>query len=178
MTVQIHTPLADEVVETLRAGDEVEFTGVLYIARDAAHKRMAELIEEGKRLPFDPKGQVIYYAGPTPPKPGQVIGSVGPTTSGRMDPYTPMLLERGLKGVIGKGHRGQQVRESLKANRAVYFVALGGAGVLAALAFRSSEVIAWDDLGPEALRRVEVEGFPAFVAYDVFGGDIYSMDRK
>lgn len=178
MTVQIHTPLADEVVGTLRAGDEVEFTGVLYIARDAAHKRMAELIEEGKRLPFDPKGQVIYYAGPTPPKPGQVIGSVGPTTSGRMDPYTPMLLERGLKGVIGKGHRGQQVRESLKANRAVYFVALGGAGVLAALAFRSSEVIAWDDLGPEALRRVEVEGFPAFVAYDVLGGDIYSMDRK
>lgn len=173
MTIKIETPLSDSVVSSLRAGDEVSVSGVMYIARDAAHKRLVSLIESGEALPFDPRGQIIYYAGPTPPKPGQVIGSVGPTTSGRMDPYTIPLLELGLKGMIGKGYRSAVVRKGLIEHRAVYFAAIGGAGVLAGQCMKSAKPIAYEELGPEALWRVEAEDFPAFVVYDAYGGDLY-----
>jgi fumarate hydratase subunit beta len=173
LAIKIDTPLSDRVVSSLKAGDEVSISGVIYIARDAAHKRLVSLIESGKDLPFDPRGQIIYYAGPTPPKPGQVIGSVGPTTSGRMDPYTMPLLEQGLRGMIGKGYRSAAVREGLVKHRALYFAAIGGAGVLAGQCMKSAEPIAYAELGPEALWRVEVEDFPAFVVYDIHGGDLY-----
>ena len=158
---------------SLRAGDRVLLTGYIYAARDAAHRRMMEALEKGDGLPVDVKGEVIYYVGPTPPRPGMVIGSAGPTTSYRMDPYTPKLLELGLKGTIGKGPRGREVVEALKRFKGVYFAATGGAGALLSRCIKRVEVIAYEDLGTEALRRLYVEEMPLTVINDPFGGDLY-----
>lgn len=171
--VKITPPLTDKDVEGLRAGDRVLITGVLYTARDAAHRRLLELVGNGEELPFDVKGQLIYYVGPTPAKPGQVIGSAGPTTAGRMDAYTPRLLELGLKGTIGKGQRSEEVIEAMKKYRAVYMAAVGGAAALQAKTIKKAEVIAYEELGAEAVRRLEVEDFPAIVVNDVLGGDLF-----
>ena len=176
--VSIDTPLSDEVLEKLKAGDRVLISGVIYSARDAAHKRLVELIEAGKKLPFDLAGQVIYYVGPTPPKPGMIIGSAGPTTSYRMDPYAPILMEKGLKGMIGKGFRGQEVIEAMERYRAVYFAAIGGAGALISKMIKRVEVVAYEDLGTEAIRRMEVEDFPAIVVNDIHGNDLYRQGRQ
>ncbi|GAB4246722.1 MAG: Fe-S-containing hydro-lyase [Thermoleophilia bacterium] len=175
---RITTPLTDDVVEDLRTGDRVLITGRILTARDAAHKRLVELIDKGEDLPVDLKGQIIYFVGPTPAKPGQVIGSAGPTTSGRMDAYSPALLELGLKGMIGKGYRSQEVRDSLTKNKAVYFGAVGGAAALIAKRIKSARVIAYEDLGPEAIRELEVEDFPAVVVNDIYGGDLYEEGRR
>jgi fumarate hydratase subunit beta len=169
---RIQLPLTEETVELLRAGDYVYLTGNLYTARDAAHRRMVQALSQGEPLPLDIRDQVIYYVGPTPAKPGAVIGSAGHTTSIRVDPYTPPLLEAGLKGIIGKGGRGPQVREALQKHRAVYFVAVGGAGALLSKQIRSVEVVAYEDLGTEAIRRLEVEDFPVVVCNDIHGGDL------
>ncbi|MFM1654697.1 Fe-S-containing hydro-lyase [Brevibacillus sp. B_LB10_24] len=169
----ISAPLTDETAANLRAGDRVLISGVVYTARDAAHKRMIEALDRGETLPFDIKGQVIYYVGPTPAKPGQVIGSAGPTTSGRMDKYAPRLLELGLKGMIGKGYRNQEVKDAIVQNRAVYFAAVGGSGALLAKAIKSQELVAYEDLGPEAIRRLVIENFPAVVINDMYGQDLY-----
>ncbi|MEE8575404.1 MAG: Fe-S-containing hydro-lyase [Thermodesulfobacteriota bacterium] len=171
--IKITPPLTDEDMEALKAGDRVLITGTLYTGRDAAHKRLIDLLDSGKELPFDPKGQIIYYVGPTPPKPGQAIGSAGPTTSGRMDVFAPRLYELGLKGTIGKGQRTPEVIESLKKNKAVYFAAVGGAAALIAKSIKKAEVIAYEDLGPEAIRKLEVEDFPAIVVNDSCGGDLF-----
>jgi len=172
--IVLKTPLTDEDLERLKTGDRVFINGVIYTARDAAHKRMIELLDSGQELPFDIRGQVIYYAGPAPAKPGAVIGSCGPTTSYRMDVYTPKLIESGLKGMIGKGTRSREVKESMMVHKAVYFAAIGGVGALLAKTVKEAEVIAYPDLGPEAIRRLVVEDFPAIVAIDVRGEDIYS----
>jgi Tartrate dehydratase beta subunit/Fumarate hydratase class I, C-terminal domain len=176
--IRIETPLTDEIVERLRAGDRVLISGVIYTARDAAHKRMVEALQRGEPPPFDLKGQIIYYVGPTPPKPGQVIGSAGPTTAIRMDKYVEHLLKLGLKGMIGKGYRSPQVKELLVKYKAVYFAAVGGVAVLLARAIKSSEVIAYEDLGTEAIRRLVVEDFPVIVANDIYGGDIFEEGRR
>lgn len=168
------TPFDDGIVESLHAGDEVLLSGIVYTARDAAHKRMAAMIARGERLPFDPRGAVLYYVGPTPAKPGNACGSAGPTTSGRMDSLTPMLLERGLKGMIGKGVRSPAVIESMKANKAVYFAAIGGLGALLSKRIKSVRVVAFEDLGPESLKIMELEDFPVTVAVDCYGGDLYA----
>ncbi|MCS6875785.1 MAG: Fe-S-containing hydro-lyase [Aquificaceae bacterium] len=178
MEKKITTPLTEEVIQSLRAGDKVLITGYIYTARDAAHKRMVEALQRGEPLPIDVKGQVIYYVGPTPPKPGQVIGSAGPTTSTRMDKYTEALLKLGLKGMIGKGYRSPQVKELLKKYKAVYFAAVGGVAVLLSKSIKSSEVIAYEDLGTEAIRRLYVEDFPVIVANDVYGWDVFEEGRK
>ncbi|MCX8075987.1 MAG: Fe-S-containing hydro-lyase [Aquificaceae bacterium] len=178
MEKKITTPLTEEVIQSLRAGDKVLITGYIYTARDAAHKRMVEALQRGEPLPIDVKGQVIYYVGPTPPKPGQVIGSAGPTTSTRMDKYTEALLKLGLKGMIGKGYRSPQVKELLKKYKAVYFAAVGGVAVLLSKSIKSSEVIAYEDLGTEAIRRLYVEDFPVIVANDVYGCDVFEEGRK
>jgi len=171
--IVLKTPLTDEDVERLRTGDRVLINGVIYTARDAAHKRMIDLLDSGRELPFDIRGQVIYYAGPAPAKPGSVIGSCGPTTSYRMDVYTPKLIERGLKGMIGKGTRSREIKESMMVHKAVYFAAIGGLGALLAKTIKEAEVVAYPDLGPEAIRRLVVEDFPAIVALDIRGEDIY-----
>ncbi|SNZ11957.1 Fe-S-containing hydro-lyase [Hydrogenobacter hydrogenophilus] len=178
MEKRLFTPLTDQVIEELRAGDKVLLNGYIYTARDAAHKRMVEAISRGEMPPFDMKGQVIYYVGPTPPKPGQVIGSAGPTTAIRMDKYVEPLLKLGLKGMIGKGYRSPQVKELLKKYKAVYFAAVGGVAVLLAKSIKSSEVIAYEDLGTEAIRRLYVEDFPVIVANDIYGGDVFEEGRK
>ncbi len=170
--IKITPPLTDKDVEKLNAGDKVLITGVLYTARDAAHKRLIELLDKGENLPFDVKGQLIYYVGPTPPKPGQVIGSAGPTTSGRMDAYTPRLLDLGLKGTIGKGQRSQEVVEAMKKYKAVYLAAVGGAAALIAKTIKKAEIVAYEDLGPEAIQRLEVKDFPAIVVNDIYGNDL------
>jgi fumarate hydratase subunit beta len=175
---KLTTPLTDEDVEKLKAGDIVYLSGVMYTARDAAHKRIVDLILNGEEPPFDLKGAVIYYVGPTPPKPGEVIGSAGPTTSYRMDPYAPILIEHGLKGMIGKGKRNQEVREACKKHKAVYFGATGGAAALIAKAIKKAEIIAYPELGPEAVRRIEVEDFPVVVINDIYGNDLYEEGRK
>jgi fumarate hydratase subunit beta len=169
----LETPLTDESVLGLRAGDQVRLNGVVYTARDAAHKRFAEALDRGEPLPFDPRGQVVYYVGPTPPRPGQVIGAAGPTTAGRMDIYTPRLLALGLKATIGKGRRSPTVREALAANRAVYFGAIGGLGALLAKRIEAAEVVAYPDLGAEAVFRLVVRNFPLVVLDDCHGGDLY-----
>ena len=171
--INITTPLSDEVVEKLKAGDCVLITGVVYTGRDMAHKYMVEGHRKGEPLPFDLKGQILYYTGPTPAPPGRPIGSAGPTTSYRMDKYTPYLLELGLKGMIGKGPRGQAVRDAITKNKGVYFAAIGGAGALISKAIRKAEVIAYPELGTEAVMRLEVEDFPAIVVNDVHGADLY-----
>jgi fumarate hydratase subunit beta len=167
--------MTDEVAESLKAGDNVLISGTLYTARDAAHKRLVELIREGKDLPMDIKGQIIYYVGPAPAKPGQAIGSAGPTTSYRMDPYAPILIEHGLKGMIGKGSRSQSVIDAMVKYKAVYFAAIGGAGALLAKSIKASEIVAYEDLGPEAIRKLTVEDFPAVVVNDTFGNDLYEQ---
>ena len=173
MDKHITTPLTDEAIKGLHAGDEVRITGVIYTARDAAHKKLAELLEVGKPLPFDPAGQIIYYTGPTPAPPGRPIGSCGPTTSYRMDKYTPALLEAGLKGLIGKGRRGQAVIDAIKEHTCVYFSAEGGCGALLANYVKACEVVAFPELGTEAVHRLTVENFPVSVFCDCRGG-IYS----
>ena len=177
MIKNVASPLSDKEMEGLRSGDRVLVTGIIYTARDAAHKRMAEALDRGEGLPFDIKGQTIYYTGPSPPRPGRVIGSAGPTTSSRMDLYTPRLIEEGLRGMIGKGGRSPEVKEAMKRYRAIYFAAIGGAGALLSSSIESSEVIAYEDLGAEAIRLLEVKGFPAIVANDIHGGDIYEEGR-
>jgi fumarate hydratase subunit beta len=180
MTKQIRltTPLSTENVEDLRIGDKVLLSGVLITGRDAAHKRLFELIKKGKDLPIDIKGQVIYYVGPTPARPGKPIGSAGPTSSYRMDPYSPRLIELGLKGTIGKGNRSQTVIEAMKRFKAVYFGATGGAGALIAKRIKKVEIIAYADLGPEAIRILEVEDFPVIVINDTKGNDLYQESIK
>lgn len=171
--VRLTTPLSEEAVLALRSGQAVLISGVIYTARDAAHERMVETLEAGGELPFEVSGQVIYYVGPTPAPPGRVIGAAGPTTAGRMDRYTPPLLAKGLKGMIGKGARSAEVREALKKHKAVYFGGIGGAGALLSKRIRSVELVAYEDLGTEAIRRLEVEEFPATVVNDCYGGDAY-----
>ncbi len=171
--MEIKAPLSEEMVEQLKAGDPVTISGVIYAARDAAHKRMVEALDRGERLPFDIGGQIVYYVGPAPAKPGQVIGSAGPTTSGRMDVYTPRLLAEGLRGMIGKGNRSAAVKEALKRYKAVYFGAIGGAGALIAKSVKKAELVAYKDLGPEAVLCLEVEDFPAIVIDDAHGHDLY-----
>ena len=175
---EITTPLSDADVESLRAGDRVRISGVLYTARDAAHGRLLPLIEKGETLPFDPRGQIIYYTGPSPARPGSVVGSIGPTTASRMDKYVPALLKLGLKGTIGKGYRSQAVKDALRQHRALYLGAIGGAGAVLSQFVKKLEVIAYEDLGTEAIRRLEVEGFPAIVLYDCHGGDLYQDGQK
>ncbi|MFQ5905800.1 MAG: Fe-S-containing hydro-lyase [bacterium] len=170
---KLTTPLSDKDVTNLRAGDKVLLSGTLYTARDAAHKRLVELIKKSEPLPVDVKGQVIYYVGPAPAKPGRAIGSAGPTTSYRMDPYTPILIEQGLKGMIGKGPRGEIVMDAMKKHHAVYLAAVGGAAALIARSVTRSEVVAYEDLGAEAIRRLEVKDMPLIVAQDCHGGNLY-----
>ncbi len=174
----IQTPLTKEEVKKLKAGDIVNISGVIYTARDAAHKRMISMIEEGKSLPFDIKDQIIYYVGPCPAKPGEVIGSAGPTTSGRVDAYTPKLIELGLSGMIGKGLRDNSVIDAMKKYSAVYFGAIGGAGALIAKSIVDEEIIAFPDLGTEALRKLTVKDFPATVIIDCFGNNLYEIGKK
>ncbi len=171
--IRLKTPLTDEDVRKLKIGDRVLINGVIYTGRDAAHKRLSDLLKEGKELPFDIRGQIIYYVGPTPARPGQVFGSAGPTTSYRMDAYAPALIEKGLKGMIGKGMRSDAVKEAMKKHQAVYFAATGGAGALLAKKVKKAEVVAYEDLGPEAIRRLEVEDLPVIVINDVRGNDLY-----
>jgi fumarate hydratase subunit beta len=177
-TKAITTPLSDEVVKSLKIGEKVSISGVIYTARDAAHKRLVELIEEGKELPFDPAGQIIYYVGPAPAKPGHAVGSAGPTTSYRMDAYAPTLIAHGLKGMIGKGTRDKNVQDAMVKYGAVYFAAIGGAGALISKSIEKAEVIAYPELGAEAVRRMEVKDFPAIVAIDAHGDDLYIKGRE
>lgn len=171
-SIALTTPLTDAVIDGLQVGDHVTFTGVIYTARDAAHKRLIELKTKGEPLPLDLTGQVIYYVGPTPPRPGAVIGSAGPTTAMRLDPYTEPMLDLGLKGIIGKGGRGPAVRQAIKDHHALYCIAVGGTGALLNRHIKKAEVVAFEDLGTEAIRRLEVEGFPAIVVNDCRGGDL------
>jgi len=177
MVKKIGLPLTGEVIKELKAGDDVLLSGVIYVARDGAHKRMIEALELGKPLPFDIKGQTIYYMGPSPARQGQVIGSAGPTTSGRMDSYSPRLLAEGLKGMIGKGMRSSVVKNAIKQYEAVYFAVIGGAGALASHNIKKSEVIAYEDLGAGAVRRLEVKDFPVRVINDIYGGDLYQEGK-
>jgi len=174
----VTTPLSDADVESLKAGDRVRISGVIYTARDAAHARLFPLLEKGEKLPIDVKGAIIYYTGPTPPRPGDALGSVGPTTASRMDTFTPALLQAGLKGTIGKGYRGQPVKDALKQHAAVYFGSIGGAGAVLSQFVKKADVVAYEDLGTEAIRRLEVAGFPAIVLYDCHGGDLYQDGQK
>jgi fumarate hydratase subunit beta len=175
--MKLTPPLTDEDVLKLRAGDQVTITGVIYTGRDAAHKRLIEALERGDKLPFDVRGQIIYYVGPTPAKPGRPIGSAGPTTSGRMDAYAPKLIAQGLKGMIGKGIRLPAVKEAMQQHKAVYLGAIGGAGALIAKRIKKCDVIAYEELGPEAVMRLEVEDFPATVINDAYGGDLYASGK-
>lgn len=172
------TPLKPEDVDKLRAGDTVELNGFIYTARDAAHKKLVELLKEGKELPLPLDGQIIYYVGPSPTPPGKAIGSAGPTTSFRMDPYAPLLIERGLRGMIGKGERAAGVVEAMKKFGAVYFAATGGAAALLSKRIVKAEVIAYPELGAEAINRLTVENFPVIVAQDRYGGNIYQEGQK
>ncbi|MFH1942831.1 MAG: Fe-S-containing hydro-lyase [bacterium] len=176
---RIIIPLTDEVVDGLRIGDSVLISGIIYTGRDSAHKRLVDALDRNEELPVDFAGQIIYYAGPAPAKPGKPIGSVGPTTSYRMDPYAPKLIAVGLKGMIGKGNRSEEVIQAIQKYKAVYFGAIGGAAALMAKSVKKAEVVAYEDLGPEAIRRLEVEDFPAVVVNDCHGGDLYKegMER-
>ena len=177
MAKKVNLPLTEETLKALRAGDDVLLSGVIYVGRDAAHKRMTEALDRGEELPFDIKGQTIYFMGPTPPRPGKLIGSAGPTTSGRMDSYSSRLIAGGLKGMIGKGMRSQAVKDTMKQYKALYFGAIGGAGALISRSIKGSEVVAYDELGAEALRRLEVEDFPVTVVNDTYGGDLYEEGK-
>jgi len=175
--VKITTPLTRDTVRDLKAGDSCLISGVIYTARDAAHKRLCELVAQGKELPMDVKDAIIYFVGPTPAKPGQAIGSAGPTTSYRMDAYSPILIQQGLTGMIGKGKRGPEVVEAMKTHGAVYFGAIGGCGALLSKCIKKAEIVAYEDLGAEAIRRLEVEDFPAIVIIDSEGNNLYESGR-
>ena len=174
----VTTPLSDADVESLTSGDRVRITGVIYTGRDAAHGRLQALIDKGEKLPIDVRGQIIYYTGPSPARPGDVVGSIGPTTASRMDKFTPALLALGLKGTIGKGYRGDTVKSALRQHKAVYFGSIGGAGAVLSRFIKKLEIVAYEDLGTEAIRRLEVEGFPAIVLNDCHGGDLYQDGQK
>ncbi len=178
MEKYIKAPLENQEIENLRAGDYVYITRTIYTARDAAHKRMEEALNAGEKLPFALTGNIIYYMGPSPAREGRVIGSAGPTTASRMDKYTPRLLDLGLKGMIGKGRRSPEVKAAIVRNKAVYFAAVGGAGALLSGAILAAEIIAYDDLGTEAIRRLEVKDFPAIVVTDMTGKDLYEEVEK
>ena len=178
MAIAVKVPLAREEARKLKSGDSCLLSGVIYTARDAAHKRLCELIEQGKDVPFDVKDSVIYFVGPTPAKPGEVIGSAGPTTSYRMDAYSPVLIAQGQTGMIGKGKRNDEVVNAMKEHGAVYFGAIGGCGALLSQCIKKSEVIAYEDLGAEAIRRLEVENFPVIVVIDSEGNNLYETGRK
>ncbi len=175
--MEIHTSQLKEVAKTLRAGDKIELSGTVYTSRDAAHKRIKELMEKGEPIPYDLDGAVIYYAGPTGTKEGMAIGSCGPTTSGRMDPYAPLFLDKGLIAMIGKGERDQAVVDAIQRNNAVYFCAIGGAGALACKCITECEIIAFEDLGCESVKRLTFDKFPLIVAIDCMGGDIFKTGR-
>ena len=176
--IRIGTPFTKEAVKQLKAGDAVYISGIIYAARDAAHKKLIALLNEGKDLPFDVRDQIIYYVGPCPAGPGQIIGSAGPTTSGRMDAYAPVLIERGLTGMIGKGLRNEQVIASMVKNSAIYFGATGGAGALLSKCIIAEEITAFPELGPEALRKLTVKDFPTTVVIDSTGVDLYQTGRE
>jgi len=178
MDIKIHTPLTEEIVRSLNAGDRVLISGVIYTARDAAHKKLVALLDENKELPIDVRDAIIYYVGPSPAKPGKPIGSAGPTTSYRMDPYATRLMDIGLRGMIGKGNRSLEVKESIKKNCAVYFAAIGGAAALMGKAVKKSELVAYEELGSEAIRRLEVEDLPAMVVIDCRGNDLYEIGQR
>jgi len=177
LSKEIRLPLTEDTVAGLRAGDHVRLTGVIYTARDAAHNRMIEALDRGEPLPIDIKGAVIYYVGPTPERPGRVIGAAGPTTSMRLNPYTARLMAQGLKATIGKGGRSDEVKEALKRCKGVYFLAVGGTGALLSKRIKKAEVVAYEDLGTEAIRRLEVEGFPVIVANDMYGNDLLELGK-
>ena len=177
-TIYLETPLTRETLNVLRSGDRVQIFGVISTARDAAHERMWQAIQQGKELPFDPKGQIIFYVGPTPAPPGRIIGSAGPTTASRMDPYTPMLIERGLKGMIGKGRRSERVRRMAMEHGCVYFGAVEGTAALLSACIQRMETVAFEDLGPEAIYRLTVTSFPAIVVNDLHGSDLYEEGRN
>jgi fumarate hydratase subunit beta len=172
-TIRISTPLDDDTVAQLKSGDNLLINGIIYTGRDAAHKRLVDLLEKGESLPFDISGQIIYFVGPTPARPGRPVGSAGPTTSYRMDAYSPKLIAQGLKGMIGKGARSKEVLQAMQKYKCIYMAAVGGAGALISQSIKSSEVIAYEDLGPEAIRKMQVEDFPAVVVNDVSGNDLY-----
>ncbi|MDR2459519.1 MAG: FumA C-terminus/TtdB family hydratase beta subunit [Deltaproteobacteria bacterium] len=175
-TIILHSPISPEVpLFSFRSGQELILEGTLIVARDQAHRRLVELIDSGKELPFDPVGAVIYYMGPSPPPPGKLIGAAGPTTSGRMDAFTIPLLERGVKALLGKGRRSQKVQEALLQYGALYLAAVGGAGAFYGSLVTKKELLAWPELGPEALLRLEVKNFPCLIAFDLFGSDLYSQ---
>jgi fumarate hydratase subunit beta len=178
MIKKMRLPLSGKSIADLKVGDNLLLSGIVYVARDAAHKKIVEALTKGEPLPFDIKGQTVYYMGPSPAPPGKVIGSAGPTTSSRMDAYTPRLLAAGLKGIIGKGARSQEVRDALKKHKAVYMAAVGGAGALISKTIVKSEVIAYPKLGPEAILKLEVKDFPATVINDIYGGDLYAEGKK
>ena len=178
MEIKLHTPLTEDKLKDLKAGDSVLLSGVIYSARDAAHKRLIDLLNEGKKLPLNIKDETIYYVGPSPAKPGNVIGSAGPTTSYRMDAYAPTLLDLGLKGMIGKGARNKDVIDAIFRNNAVYFGAIGGAAALIAKSIVKSEIIAYEDLGAEAIRRMEVKDMPLVVIIDTEGNNLYEIGQK
>jgi len=174
----LKTPLTNEDLKNLRVGDKVSLTGPVYSARDAAHKRLVELVEKNEKLPFDLKGSAIYYVGPAPAKPGHAIGSAGPTTSGRMDAYTPLLISKGMKAMIGKGPRSEKVKQAMKEHGAVYLAAVGGAGALISKSITKSDVVAYPELGAEAIRLMEVKDLPLIVAIDMFGNDLYQTGKE
>jgi fumarate hydratase subunit beta len=176
--IRAEAPFTDEDVAQLHAGDHVKFYGTIFTARDAAHRRMVAALSEGKPLPFDVRGQAIYYVGPSPARPGRVIGSAGPTTAMRLDPFTPPLIEQGLKVIIGKGGRGSLVKQALQKHKAVYLIAIGGAGALLSKTIKSMEVIAYDDLGTESVKKLTVEGFPAIVTCDMYGEDLLLAGKE
>ncbi len=177
MPKKVTLPLDDETIRDLRVGDSVLLSGIVYVARDVAHKRMVEAMDSGRDLPFAIRGQTIYFTGPTPARPGRVIGSAGPTTSGRMDAYSPRLIAKGLKGMIGKGARSPVVKDAMKEHKAVYFAAIGGAGALLSRSIKKAKVVAYEDLGAEAIRQLEVEDFPVTVVNDIYGGDLYQEGK-
>jgi fumarate hydratase subunit beta len=177
MAKKIKLPLNDEILKDLKVGDNLLLNGTIYVARDSAHKRMVEALEQGQPLPFDIKGATIYYMGPSPARPGRVIGSAGPTTSGRMDAYAPRLMAEGLKGMIGKGLRSKSVRDAMVEHKAVYLGAIGGAGAIISKSIKKADVVAHEELGAEALRRLKVEDFPVTVVDDIYGGDLYEEGK-
>ncbi len=175
--MRITSPIDDKTIERLTAGTQVLISGVIYTARDAAHRRLVKALDAGEKLPVDLQGQTIYYTGPSPARPGRIIGAAGPTTSARMDALAPRLLAAGVKAMIGKGNRSLAVREAIQKYRAVYFVAIGGAGALLSKCIRQAEIVAYEDLGPEAMRRLVVEDFPAIVADDIYGIDLFEVNK-
>ena len=179
MTNNLHitSPIDADTIEKLTVGTQVLISGVIYAARDAAHHQLIQALDKGEQLPFNLKGQTLYYMGPSPARPGQIIGSAGPTTSSRMDSYSPRLIAEGVKGMIGKGRRSQAVKEAMKKYKAVYFAAIGGAGALISKSIKKSEIIAYEELGAEAIRRLEVEDFPAIVVNDIYGADLYQEGK-